>query len=95
MRVQSRRRCARHLLPGATALLAAALLTGQTHEYSGPEWAAPGGDWAATRYSPLSQIDTTNVQGLGGAWMVTLPERLVSKAPLMTISSTTPSSRST
>ena len=36
--------------------------------YSGVEWAAPGGDWGATRYSTLDQINTSNISRLGGAW---------------------------
>ena len=51
--------------------------------YSGKEWAAPGGDWGSTRYSTLSQISAANVKQLGGAWAVDLPDRQVSKAPLM------------
>src|ERR671931_617984 len=31
-----------------------------------------GGDWANTRYSTLSQINTENVSRLGGAWMARL-----------------------
>ena len=30
----------------------------KTPAYSGADWAAPGGDWAATRYSTLDQIST-------------------------------------
>lgn len=52
-------------------------------KYSGAEWAAPGGDWGATRYSTLDQITTSNVARLGGAWSVELPDRQVSKAPIM------------
>src|SRR5262245_58205347 len=51
--------------------------------YSSTEWAAPGGDWAGTRYSTLTRINTGNVKQLGGAWVVDLPDRQVSKAPLM------------
>jgi alcohol dehydrogenase (cytochrome c) len=74
---------------GAAALASLAMLaiserpSGQGLTYSQREWAAPGGDWAHTRYSTLSSIDTTNVGRLGGAWMVELPDRQVSKAPLM------------
>ena len=50
---------------------------------AGADWGAPGGDWASTRYSTLSNINTTNVARLGGAWVVDLPEGVVSKAPLM------------
>jgi quinohemoprotein ethanol dehydrogenase len=32
------------------------------------EWVRTGGDYAETRYSPLSLIDTTNVNQLGLAW---------------------------
>lgn len=58
-------------------------LVGQDPSYPGAEWAAPGGDWASTRYSTLAQINTSTVTQLGGAWMAELPERQVSKAPLM------------
>ena len=52
-------------------------------KYSGTEWAAPGGDWGATRYSTLDQITTGNVSRLGGAWSIELPDRQVSKAPIL------------
>jgi quinohemoprotein ethanol dehydrogenase len=52
-------------------------------KYSGAEWPAPGGDWGATRYSTLDQITTSNVSRLGGAWSIELPDRQVSKAPLL------------
>src|SRR5215813_7530313 len=32
------------------------------------EWLTYGGDYGETRYSPLRQIDATNVGGLGLAW---------------------------
>ena len=54
-----------------------------TAPYSGAEWAAPGGDWGATRYSTLDQITRSNVGTLGGAWSIELPDRQVSKAPIM------------
>jgi glucose dehydrogenase len=79
------------LRPGKAVptLLVALLLTAvvrpgaQVPAYSGAEWGAPGGDWASTRYSTLSRINTTNVRRLGGAWAAELPARQVSKAPLM------------
>ena len=43
--------------------------------YPAKEWSAPGGDWAATRYSTLDRITTKNIKQLGGAWVVDLPER--------------------
>ena len=55
----------------------------QTPAYSGADWGAPGGDWASTRYSTLSSINTSNITRLGGAWVVDLPDGVVSKAPLM------------
>ncbi len=68
----------------AVALSAAAVnLAGQAPAYSSAEWGAPGGDWASTRYSTLTRINTTNIGQLGGAWVVELPDRQVSKAPLM------------
>jgi quinohemoprotein ethanol dehydrogenase len=36
------------------------------------EWPLVGGDWGNTRYSPLSQINTTNVSTLKGGWMARL-----------------------
>jgi alcohol dehydrogenase (cytochrome c) len=65
-------------------VLASVMVSGQERlPYSGKEWAAPGGDWASTRYSTLSQITTANVTELRGAWVVDLPDRQVSKAPIM------------
>src|SRR5215831_4504806 len=55
----------------------------RTPSYSGAEWAAPGGDWAATRYSTLDQITRQNIARLGGAWSIELPDRQVSKAPIL------------
>ena len=46
-----------------------------SRSYAAKEWGAPGGDWAATRYSTLDQITTKNLKQLGGAWVVDLPER--------------------
>jgi alcohol dehydrogenase (cytochrome c) len=51
--------------------------------YSGADWAAPGGDWGATRYSTLDQINTSNIGRLSGAWSIELPDRQASKAPIM------------
>src|SRR5215813_3127283 len=56
---------------------------GKNGKYSTAEWAAPGGDWAATRYSTLDQINRSTVARLGGAWSIELPDRQVSKAPIM------------
>src|SRR5262252_2881570 len=52
-------------------------------KYSAAEWAAPGGDWGATRYSTLDQINASTVARLGGAWSIELPDRQVSKAPIL------------
>ena len=43
--------------------------------YAAKEWAAPGGDEGATRYSALDAITTKNIGRLGGAWVVDVPER--------------------
>ena len=43
--------------------------------YPGKEWAAPGGDWAGTRYSTLTQISVRNIKQLGGAWVMETPDR--------------------
>jgi quinohemoprotein ethanol dehydrogenase len=39
---------------------------------AGAEWPLVGGDWGNTRYSTLSQINTSNVKTLKGAWMTRL-----------------------
>ena len=57
------------------ALTASSLRSAGSEPYSGKEWAAPGGDWAGTRYSTLSQITTRNIKQLGGAWVVETPDR--------------------
>ncbi len=44
---------------------------GRTH--ASRDWPAPGGDWGTSRYSTLNQINTGNVQRLGGAWVTELP----------------------
>ena len=51
--------------------------------YAAKEWIAPGGDWAATRYSTLDQITTKNIKQLGGAWVVDVAER-AEASPLVT-----------
>src|SRR5262245_64607879 len=48
----------------------ALLKTGST---SGEEWVANGTNWAEQRYSPLKQIDVTNVSRLGLAWSAEIP----------------------
>jgi alcohol dehydrogenase (cytochrome c) len=53
----------------------AALLAQSSLDYRRPpekEWPVVGGDWGNTRYTPLSQINTTNVKTLKGAWMARL-----------------------
>jgi alcohol dehydrogenase (cytochrome c) len=70
-------------LIAALALAASVKPAAQVSLHSAADWGAPGGDWASTRYSTLARINTTNVRQLGGAWVVELPDRQVSKAPLM------------
>jgi ankyrin repeat protein len=83
-RLTSVRRSILGLAVVSAALAGGARATGQGRPaYSSAEWGAPGGDWAMTRYSTLTQIDTSNVSRLGGAWSVELPPGQVSKAPLM------------
>ena len=48
---------------------------GDTSAYSVNDWSSPGGDQASTRYSTLTQINTSNIQQLGGAWSVDVPDR--------------------
>ena len=60
---------------GVGAFTAASLRSAGGEPYSGKEWAAPGGDWASTRYSTLAQINARNIKQLGGAWVVGTPDR--------------------
>ena len=48
----------------------AALKTGSK---TGDEWIAYGVNWAEQRYSPLKQIDTSNVSRLSVAWSTEIP----------------------
>ena len=61
------------LIAAVGALPVALRSAGQAHVDA--DWTAPGGTWAATRYSALTQINRRNIKSLGGAWMVNLPER--------------------
>jgi quinohemoprotein ethanol dehydrogenase len=71
-----RKRVAFHV--GLVAMVAvpfAALLAQSSLDYRRPperEWPVVGGDWGNTRYTPLSQLNTTNVKTLKGAWMARL-----------------------
>ena len=66
------------LLPALTAAQTAPNL----REPAGKDWLTIGGDWGATRYSTLSQINTSNVAGLKGAWVTHLGSGLGSKYSL-------------
>jgi alcohol dehydrogenase (cytochrome c) len=67
-------------MPDKLALLAlmagmSGIAFGQTPDYRKPsptEWPMVGGDWGNTRFSPLSQLNTTNMKTLKGAWMARL-----------------------
>src|SRR5688572_22058222 len=77
--VMSNRRHARLwmavMVSSVAALTFASLHSAAGESYAGKEWEAPGGDWAATRYSTLDQINTRNIKQLGGAWVVETPDR--------------------
>src|SRR5215210_6700580 len=83
------RRCglvARVLLLSCGLLLLPSLTAAQTppnlREPAGRDWLTIGGDWGATRYSTLSQINTSNITGLKGAWVTHLGSGLGSKYSL-------------
>ena len=40
---------------------------------TGDEWISYGGNWAEQRYSPLNQINASNVSRLGLAWSAEIP----------------------
>ncbi len=50
-------------------LLVVSCRDSETTMQAGADWPAYGGNKAGNRYSPLNQIDTSNVQDLGIAWM--------------------------
>lgn len=58
------------LLTSAAAVVALACSTGstQTGPVAGSDWRAYGGDPASTKYSPLDQVDASNVARLQIAW---------------------------
>ena len=45
----------------------------KTGSKTGDEWVAYGVNWAEQRFSPLKEIDATNVSRLGLAWSTELP----------------------
>jgi quinohemoprotein ethanol dehydrogenase len=66
------------LVPGVTAAQTAPTL----REPAAKDWLTIGGDWGATRYSTLDQINASNVAGLKGAWVTHLGSGLASKFSL-------------
>lgn len=61
--------CAAAFLAGGFAVAAHAdpVVDGRRAPAKG--WPMVAGDWGGGRYSQLTQIDTTNIKQLGGAWM--------------------------
>ena len=53
----------------------------QTRETTRGDWGSYGLDAAETRYSPLTQLDTTNVGRLGLAWSYDVPYESQTLAP--------------
>src|SRR3954470_10912489 len=45
----------------------------KTGSKSGEEWVSYGGSWSEQRYSPLKQIDASNISRLGVAWSYDVP----------------------
>jgi quinohemoprotein ethanol dehydrogenase len=70
--------CLLLLVPGVTAAQTAPTL----REPAAKDWLTIGGDWGATRYSTLDQINASNVAGLKGAWVTHLGSGLASKFSL-------------
>ena len=58
------------ILTGLAALgvMSGALIAQNSNTEAGRDWAAPQADAGGTRYSTLTQINTTNVQQLKRAW---------------------------
>ena len=47
------------------------------------DWPVPGGHWGQSRYSTLTQINTSNIKSLGGAWHVHLNGEHVQATPVV------------
>ena len=56
------------IIPAAVFLPMVALTTWAQTGSTGADWLAIGGDPGGTKYSPLSQIDASNVAKLKVAW---------------------------
>jgi quinohemoprotein ethanol dehydrogenase len=72
MRTSLFRPVAAVLLACASALLVSAQTEPNFRNPPRTEWPLVGGDWGNTRYSPLSQINSSNVKTLKGGWMARL-----------------------
>src|ERR1043165_9239849 len=68
------------LAPGLTAAQPAT--APNLRDPASKDWLTIGGDWGATRYSTLNQINTSNVKDLKGAWVTHLGSGLGSKYSL-------------
>ncbi len=72
--------------PGAAAASAPLSTPAAIAEFAktGLDWPATGGDYSEQRFSPLQQIDTTNVDTLGFAWQGDLDShRGIEATPIM------------
>jgi alcohol dehydrogenase (cytochrome c) len=57
------------LVPAATSAQVGGL---DYRGFPSKDWPVVGGDWSNSRYSTLSQINSTNVKSVAGAWMARL-----------------------
>jgi len=67
------------LVPGLTSAQSQAP---NLREPANKDWLTIGGDWGATRYSTLNQINTSNVANMKGAWVTHLGSGLGTKYSL-------------
>ena len=70
----------------AAALLTSGCATQPAEDWSrfpSAAWPANGGDWNASRYSALSEINAGNLKSLAGAWIADLGGESVKGSPVM------------
>jgi quinohemoprotein ethanol dehydrogenase len=71
------------LLAALTASAAGCVATSDLRKPSADQWPVYGGDWGNTRYSPLTQINRSNVGQLRGAWVMKLKGETSTSTPVV------------
>ena len=78
------RRAVRYLL--LICIVSASSAAAQSEDWRGypaGEWPLAGGHWGHTRHSTLTQITTSNIADLGGAWVAELDGEVSRSTPVV------------